>query len=975
MKSRSISKNGSRRRARKLVALGLGLGGLAQVAHAEPLPPTAYETLDFEGNNTFLTGIRGDNIVGNYTIPGTTDTGGLYYNMTTRTWAPMPVATPNGVNFPDAIGSSPYGPNFGSPGGIIRVVGSYQTAASAPYDLSYLYDSANAPGQQITTLAYPGAGTLFTIAHSTFGNQVVGNYDTQLVTGNAFIYDIKAGTYTTNNIPGAVSTTAYGIYGDKIAGGYGSVLVGGVLQPEHGYIYDLTTSTYQTYDHPGLDVVATHFEGITGAGRTGEYNLVANWVTIDGVVHPAVMHVDALGIATWYEINIPGDVVSSNSAYGDTVVGIYKDSNGIHGFVATIPGMYNPIRNTGLLTSSAVNEAALSGGRGDDIVNSGTVQVSGNGGIGMRGETYGVLNNSGTITATGIVGAAVEMHGLYGTLLNSGTLQAPAVADALRTGLDSEGTVIVNTGIIDGRIAATAGLDKRFENSGWIGVTGTGVTITDLFSGTFVQTAAGTLAMRITANGNDALGVTGTVRLAGTLEANFQTLTPAPLTTLVGATQGITGTFDTLTTTGLPALFDARLNYDPTTVTLSVSSNLAGLPNTTPNQRAVGAAIDRIINTPTGGTLTSLPAALSPLYDLSSGQLTGALMALSGEAYASTQSVLVGDSLYSRQTLLARLRQSAYGSTTGPVSALAYGGPVLSYNAPAAAAGPIPVKAQPSPEPAFNGTLWTQAFGGWSTYDGGATANVDANIGGVMFGADTRLDAWQVGAALGYTHSSASIDKLSSSSSVDSLLLALYAGTRSGPVSVRLGASYAFNQIDATRTIAYPGYVAPANADYDGGTAQVFGEIGYGFAVQDIAYEPFVGLSYVHLDTGGFTESGATAGLTGSFSAVDVGYSTLGLRLATKMALNGGVVLEPHAALAWQYAFGDLAPQAQMSFIAAPGSNFSIAGVPLAQNTALIEVGADVNISAQARFGLSYVGQFADNVTVNAVQANLTWRF
>ena len=113
----------------------------------------------------------------------------------------MPVATPNGANYPGAIGSSPYGPSFGNPGGVLRVVGSYLTADSAPYDLSYLYDGAAAPGQQLTTLVYPEirarTSTLFTIAHSTFGNQVVGNYDTQLATGNAFIYDIDTGGYTT----------------------------------------------------------------------------------------------------------------------------------------------------------------------------------------------------------------------------------------------------------------------------------------------------------------------------------------------------------------------------------------------------------------------------------------------------------------------------------------------------------------------------------------------------------------------------------------------------------------------------------------------------------------------------------------------------------------------------------------------------------------------------------------------------------
>ena len=210
-----------------------------------------------------------------------------------------------------------------------------------------------------------------------------------------------------------------------IAGGYAEARIGGGLGPEHGYIYDQTTGTYRTYDHPGA--IATHFEGITGAGRAGEYNLVTNWVTADGAVHPAVMHVDALGHRDLVRNRHTGrrscrptpPMATRSSASMST-------ADSINGYVATIAGIYNPIRNTGTLTSSADNAAALSGRKGDDIVNSGTVEVTGKGGVGIRGETYGVLTNSGTVTASGLVGAAVEMHGLYGTLLNSGTLQAAA---------------------------------------------------------------------------------------------------------------------------------------------------------------------------------------------------------------------------------------------------------------------------------------------------------------------------------------------------------------------------------------------------------------------------------------------------------------------------------------------------------------------------------------------------------------------
>lgn len=957
--------------------MALGSSALTPAVQAQTLVshgPTVFQTLNFGTTGTFLTGIRDDNIVGNYTLPESGQTGGLYYNMASRLWSPMPEATANGANFPGAIGSSPYGPHFGNPDGVLRVVGSYKTEASNPFDLSYLYDGAAVPGQQITNLIYPGADTKFTIAHSTFGNHVVGNYDTRLATGNAFIYDINAGTYTTNNIPGAISTTAYGIYGDKIAGGYGEAFVDGVRHLEHGYIYDQRTGTYQTYDHPLA--VATHFEGITGAGRPDEYNLVVNWVTADGVVHPAVMHVDAFGRHTWHNIEIPGALVSSNSAYGDNVVGIYVDAAGINGYLATIPGIYNPLRNTGTLISDADNTAVLSGRRGEDIINSGTIAVSGTAGIGMRGETYGVLKNTGTITATGLAGAAAEMHGRDGTLLNEGILYATPVADALRTGPTSAGTIIVNEGVIDGRIAATAGVQKRFENSGLIGVSGTGIPITHLFGGTFVQTAAGTFNVRMLDEGSDAFGITGTARLAGALGASFQTLDFAESYTLIGATQGITGTFDTVSITGLPDLFAASLDYGATTVTLGLAADIAGLPNMTRNQTAVGSALDGYINTATAvGMLTRLPTALAPLYGLTAGELPGALGALSGEAHASQQSVLTGDSLYARQAVLGRLRQENYAGQSGPMAALGNGGPALASGPSSTYGAPSPTLS-PSAASSLDGTVWGQAFGGWSDYEGGSgIADVDANIDGIIAGVDVNIDNWLVGAAVGYTRSTADIDALASSSDVDSLLLALYAGTGYGPWNLRLGASYAFNQIDVSRTIAYPGYGERAEGDYDGGTAQGFAEIGYGFALGEVAMEPFAGLAYVNVHNDGFTETGAAAGLIGASSSSDVGYSSLGVRVATDIALPNGMALKPNASLTWQHAFGDTTPETGMAFVAAPAADFTVFGTPLAQNTALVEIGADLALNDRTSFGVSYLGQFADDVTANAVQANLRWQF
>jgi hypothetical protein len=72
----SKMRRGSLRLAARLavsVLTGLALSSIA----APTGSPIAYTTLNFGTSGTFLTGIRGNNIVGNYVIPGTTETGWL----------------------------------------------------------------------------------------------------------------------------------------------------------------------------------------------------------------------------------------------------------------------------------------------------------------------------------------------------------------------------------------------------------------------------------------------------------------------------------------------------------------------------------------------------------------------------------------------------------------------------------------------------------------------------------------------------------------------------------------------------------------------------------------------------------------------------------------------------------------------------------------------------------------------------------
>src|ERR1700693_1439746 len=362
-----------------------------------------------------------------------------------------------------------------------------------------------------------------------------------------------------------------------------------------------------TYNHP--DAVITHFEGITGAGRDGEYNLVADWVSIDGTQHGSVLRIAADGSQTWIDLAVPGaTLTSANSIFENQAVGIYIGVPPItNGYIVTIPGIYNPILNAGILNTSTPNAPALSGGTGDDIVNDGTIHTTAANSSGISSGTYGVTTNNGSITVTGPGSAAVEMNGLDCTLINNGSIVDPPRSNAIRTGPSAVGTVIVNNGVIDGQIAVTpAGANARFENSGWLGISAPGAGVTHAIDGTFVQTSSGTLALRVAPGSNDALQVTGAAILGGTLQLNllsgFQSKISNQLA-LVAAGGGISGKFANVIDSFSPVI-TPELIYGPNTVLLEFSSNFGSFA-LTPNQRAAGNLLDGVAFDPKTAELIS----------------------------------------------------------------------------------------------------------------------------------------------------------------------------------------------------------------------------------------------------------------------------------------------------------------------------------------------------------------------------------
>ena len=925
--------------------IDMRIRGLLAAACLAPTPALAqalnYTTFGNPGSLvTTVTGIRGNGMTGDFTTGTGGSTAGVLYTLPSLTPAPYPNASAPPVNFTGATTNTPYGPSFGSATGILRVVGSYKTTANGNGDLGYLFDGANAPGQQLTTLI-GGPGAFNTIAHSNFGNQVVGNWDLgNANVGNAFLYNIATGSMTTINRPGPyTSTTAYGVYGDRIAGG--SSLGPGLSR---AYILNQTTGVYTDYDAPGTGTVVTHFEGITGGGRANTYNLVADSVDATGT-HAWVVHIDANGNATWTELSVlPGNsssTTSANSIYGSTAIGVYTLNGVTYAFTTTVPGIYNPITNNGTLSSGTAGATLIAGTQGDDIVNNGTVTTTGAGSVGININTYGVVTNSGTVAVSGAGSTGVLMSGSFSSLLNYGTINAAPGTFAIQTDSTAVGSLVFNTGVINGAVSIAAGPYARFENSGWMGITAPGAGVTHAISGTFAQTSLGTLALRVGSNGvSDQLVVNGQARLAGTALAVFQPgITFAKSYTLVSATNGLTGTFGTLSTQNLPGFLGGSLGYSPTSVTLNLQASLARLSGLGDHQRSVGRALDTAFNA--GPGLGAMPA----LFSLTADQIPYALTVLSGSnaSVGLSTDMMAGSQFTSLMTSRSLTRHA--DQQTAELAACDQ------------AAACQAADGQDPP----NWSAWATAFGAGQWLNAEPTSGAPAaqqSIGGGAFGADYRIGPQTVvGAAAGVSVSNYGVSYTGANGRATGAHFGIYGLHDMGTFYVN--GSLAYNRFDGSATRVIAGIGNTETEKSSAVSSQLAGRLEVGrpfevakFETGQVGVTPFVALQPAQLWTPAYTESSVTQnGAPGVFALSYQAQGTTSLPTFLGAQLDGESMVNARPLKGWFRAawVHEFLPDRGVTagFTVLPGSAFSVDGARAASNAARLELGVKYAVGAQ----------------------------
>ncbi|GCE91473.1 hypothetical protein MSKU15_3074 [Komagataeibacter diospyri] len=784
--------------------------------------------------------------------------------------------------------------------------------------------------------AYTGATTINAGALALSGDGSIATSGAVTINGGTFdISGTTNGTSITSlsgNTGGAVSlgegtltlTDAAGSFAGTISGTGGVTLVDG----------HETLTGNNTYAG-GTTIEAGTLTGTTGSFGTGA--IVDNGTlelsqSTDGTLTNAVSGTGALLVDGTGNMTLSG--VNSYTGGTTLAAGVLTVANAS----ALSTGALNMAQGTALNFGAdglvLANAVVLNG---DPTVNvtSGQDTLSG---VLSDGTSPGdlVKTGAGTLVLSGDSTYSGGTEIADGTLEVDGSIVSPVVADA--------GTTLAGTGTVgDTTIASGATLSPG---------NGGDAMGTMTVRGNLTMATGSNYVVNLSEDGaHDLVSVQGKATLEGgtvhgiAADGGWSTNVRY---TILSATDGVTGKFSSVTSN--LAFLTPTLTYDADDVYLLLGRNTVSFASVgdTRNERAVGGAMDTV----SGGSL------YNALVQTDATTARHALNGLSGELHASARTALIQDSYYIRDAAIERLRGAdcergaASGMKTASTNGQRTDGACRSEHA----------------------ALWMQAYGsfGHNAGDGNASG-MGHSVGGFVLGADAPVLGWHVGGLIGYGHSTFDSAGVSSYGHSSNVSLGGYAGTHWGRLALRMGATYTWDMLSMTRNVRFTGFSDRLSSRYNGGTAQAFGDLGYRLDAGPVGIEPFADIAYVNLHTDRFAEHGGSAALVGRAIDTGVTYSTFGARFSSSFHA-GGVVLMPNAMLGYRHAFGLTTPTSREAFMSG-GNAFEVAGVPLAQDTAVIKLGLRAKLSRVLDIGLSYIGQYGRRSVDSGLTGNIRVKF
>lgn len=540
--------------------------------------------------------------------------------------------------------------------------------------------------------------------------------------------------------------------------------------------------------------------------------------------------------------------------------------------------------------------------------------------------TGDVLSNAGTITTAG---------SWDGNFISAGTV----IAQGVITGAFSNSGLLQVTGSLGGL--------ATLRNTGIVSLAGSGTTQTltaknaDFSAGSFFE-------IDIDASGASDKLIAGTARLNGGTVRAFAGMGAGPynpdtIYTILSAST-LVGRFDAVTTD--LAFLAPRLGYDDNAVQLLLKRNDVGFAETgtTRNQQAAAGGAESL-----GAGRAIYDAALW----LQRGEAGQAFNSLSGEAYASFESVSVQSAAVIADVVTARIDRAVDTQAGSEPLPIAYAdGPAFTVS------------------PAQNSSVWATIYGASVSLPGdGNTSDVKSAMGGVAGGFDGLLGDWRLGAMLHVGRINADVDELNTSGDSTDFGFGVYGGKQWGETRLSFGAAYTRHHWDVSRSAGLPGFSDTLSTDYSTGTAQTFGKLSHAFRMNAVSLIPYASFAYVNQATDDFTETGGEAALEGQSASIDAIFTTLGLGSNWTFVV-GDTPVTAKAGLGWRHAYADT-PGATRTL--AGGDSFYIVGASIPRDTIVLNAGLNLDVSADTTIDMTYDGQIgtdgAESHTLKGVWA------
>lgn len=839
------------------------------------------------------------------------------------------------------------------------------------------------------------------------GNTVVNNYGSVLAaTGPASFPTLRVGigsllgllgattdaggntvnNYGTVSLYNDVSTNAFGIALQSnnnilVNQASGNIIVAGTsvgmsavgnnnALTNYGSIQNVPTS----HDNPAnlnfVGMVAGNFgNGKTDATNNQIYNLGTITSPVFGSVGMWLAGNGQLG-------NNPGGVINLT---GQGTTGFVDASSGF-----SVRNIFNGAGNVGMIVYLPTDQASYPNTSSNaNIANFNQVNVTSGVGVAVVGNGT-VFTNAGVVQVQGAGSVGVGVVGPNNQILNGraiGVISADsfAIMDSAQT--SNARVTNLPGGLISGPIDLSHGQNETLTNQGTIqpyfgAPVGQQFIIGDaaLKSGTFTQTSAGSLTLRIDSSGHfDKLTVNGTLNAGGTLlilpqqgnwtKANFDSTSKAIFSNLIDPPV-VHGQFDQVQVLGSP-FFAATAIYSANAIDIVLNhvpfNGIAGL---TRNQFAVGGGLEigwasaTSANAQTlyNNLLFNLPATPGQAYDV-----------LSGEGTSGTQNATFFANNLFTMSLAGQAEAWRSGERVGVVTG---GGEPLGYTAenPVSKVFASVYKAPPAYLPSWR--AWGTGFGGSQSVSGdpgvGSADLSDRTTGGAL-GFDYQVNPdLLLGFGTGATSSNFSVADRFTSGQIDGGQAGVYGMRRWGTSYISALVSFGEFNNSTTRTIAGVGPTEIAVGRFSSDQLGARLEFGNTWKLNGVGVTPFAAVQVSELWQHAYAENSVVAGVAPgvlglTYAPVSITSlpTYLGVQFDTRVSL-GNMIWSPFVRVAWMHEFFP-SRYITAALISAPTASFTVDGAHAASDAATIDAGSRFMLSANAALIGSFHGEFAEH--------------